>query len=248
LTTLYYLLFAHRSPIWLAPVALFLTLAVLLLTLWDGRRRPQAERKIEAAFWFCLVVPIVLVIMVSWLVRPIYLERSFAVSAPALMLLLSRGMVAAPKRSPAPYLGIALAITFVITLVMHAVTPDPVKPPLREAARMIEQNFEPQDVSLHLQDASTIPALWYTPEIPHLFEQNGTAWVLPQDRRHFGGDTADWQAAMVGADRLWLTVMPGYNDAKQEAVFQNIDSTYPRLMAQDWGEIQLYLYNLRGAE
>jgi hypothetical protein len=111
---------------------------------------------------------------------------------------------------------------------------------------MIQQNFKSQDVSLHLQDASTVPALWYTPEIPHLLEQDGNAWVLPQDRRRFGGDMVDWQTGVQNADRLWLTVMPGYTGPEQETVFEAIDSAYPRLMMKDWGAIQLYLYDLRG--
>jgi len=43
-------------------------------------------------------------------------------------------------------------------------------------------------------------------------------------------------------------VMPGYNGPEQEAVHQAIEAAYPRLMMKDWGAVQLYLYDLRGAE
>jgi hypothetical protein len=52
-----------------------------------------------------------------------------------------------------------------------------------------------------------------------------------------------------GADRLWLTVMPGYNGTtEQVAVRQAIEATYPQLMVEDWDSVQLYLYDLRGAK
>ena len=58
----------------------------------------------------------------------------------------------------------------------------------------------------------------------------------------------DWQSALAGADRLWLTVMPGYNGPEQETVHQTIDATYSRLAMQDWGAVQLYLYDLQGTQ
>jgi mannosyltransferase len=248
LTTIFYLLFAHRSPVWLVPLSLFLTLAILLLTFWDGRRRSKSDRHIEAALWFSLVIPILFVIIISWLIKPIYLERSFAISSPALILLLARGATAAPRGSPTPYLVGALAIPVLITLVAHITTPDPAKPPVREAVQALAEDFVPGDVSLHLQDASLAPAFWYSPDQPHILEQQGQVWLLPSDHRLLGGDVLDWKVAVKGADRLWLTVMPGYNGPKQTAVHQAIESTYPRLMMEDWGAVQLYLYDLRGVK
>lgn len=249
LTTIYYLLFGHRAPIWLVPIGLFLTLAVLSLTLWESRGRPKPEQRSELALWFSLVIPIAMVMLISWLIRSIYLERSFAVTSPALVLLLARGGTAAPRRSPTPYLVALLAVPVVVTLVMSAVTSDPAKPPIREAMRILEAGFTPGDVSLHLQDASCVPALWYAPDVPHLLaDVPGAAWTVAATHRLFGGDVVDWQSALLGADRLWLTVMPGYNGLKQVAVHQTIDGTYPRLAMEDWGAVQLYLYDLRGAE
>jgi hypothetical protein len=90
--------------------------------------------------------------------------------------------------------------------------------------------------------------VWYAPGVPHVLEQQGLAWILPSDHRLFGGDVLDWQVAIEDANRLWLTVMPGYNGPEQEAVYETIESTYPRLMTEDWGPVQLYLYDLQGAK
>jgi mannosyltransferase len=249
LIAIYYLLFGHRTPIWLFPFALFLVLAALVLTLWEGCRRPKPEQRSELALWFSLLIPILIVMAISWLIRSIYLERSFAVGSPALALLLARGATAAPQRSPTPYLVALLAIPVVITLAVNVITPDPAKPPVREAARMVAAGFVPGDVSLHLQDSSYMPAVWYTPEISHLLaDVPGALLTTVRTHRVFGGDVVDWQAALVGADRLWLTVMPGYNGPEQEVVRRTIDATYPRLAMEDWGAVQLYLYDLQGTK
>ena len=247
LTTIYYLLFVHRSPGWIFPIAIFLMLTVLILTLWESRRRPLPERKLELSLWLSLVTPIVIVILISWLIRPIYLERSFAIASPALILLIARGAMAAPRQSPTPYMVVTLLIPVVVTLIINIKTPDPAKPPIREATRMIEADFASGDVSLHLQDASFLPATWYTPRIQHILIEQGVAWLPVADHRLFGGDVLEWQSALKEADRLWLTVMPGFIGPEQKTVLDMIEATYPRLNRWDWGAVQLYLYDLRDA-
>ena len=249
LTTVYYLLFGHRTPIWLFPFSLFLVLTILILTLWESRRRPQSERNLELALWLSLSVPIIIVLIISWGIRPIYLERSFAVTSPALVLLLAHGIVAAPRLSPTRFLAFLLMGTIIVTLTSHILTPDPAKPPVREAARITSANFAAGDVNLHLQDASFMPAVWYAPTNPNiLIDVPGAASTVVATHQLFGGDVLDWQTAVQGADRLWLTVMPGYTGPEQEAVHQAIEATYPQLMMKDWGAVQLYLYDLRGTE
>lgn len=246
LTTIYYLLFAHRSPIWIFPIGLFLTLTALLLVFWEGRRI-KTEHRFELALWFSVLVPIVTVTIISWLaIRSIYVERSFAVASPALVLLLARGTLAAPRWSPTPYLVALLLFPIIVTLITNVSTSDPAKPPVREAMLVIEKDFASHDVSLHLQDASGIPALWYNPGIPHILaDVPDSAFIFASTHRLFGGDVSRWQSTLDGADRLWLTVMPGFTGPGQIAVQEEIQTTYPLLMVKDWGSVQLYLYDLQ---
>lgn len=245
LTTIYYLLFGHRTPIWVVPIALFLVLATLVLTLWEYRRRVSQNHNFEMALWLSLLTPVLTVMAVSILSpRSIYVERSFAVTSPALMLLLARGSTAAPKMSPTPYLMAALLFPAVVTLATHYTTPDPAKPPIRSVIETIEADFASGDVSLHLQEASGVPALWYTPLPQRVVDVPGATFTGPITHRLFGGDVVDWRQAIAGADRLWLTVMPGYTGEAQLAVHQAIEQTYPQLLMKDWGSIQLHLYDL----
>jgi uncharacterized membrane protein len=245
LTTIYYLLFGHRSPLWLVPVGLFLTVAVLVLTLWESRKRTREQRALEAALWLSLLVPIALVMAISWLIRPIYLERSFAIGAPAIVLLLAHGAVGAPRRSPTPYLAALLALPIMVTLASSVLTSDPAKPPVREAALTIGANWREGDASLHLQDASEIPALWYTPGLPHqVVDLPGATWTIVETHRLFGGDVKPWQDALARADRLWLTVMPAHEDQERAALHREIDLEYDLLVVHDWQGVQVYLFDL----
>lgn len=252
LTTLYYLIFAHRSPVWIAPVGLFLVLLILTFALVDLRRRHADDgRPFEIALWGCVILPIVGVAIISVLApQSIYVERSFGVSTPALILIMARGFVAAPRLSPTPVLMVALVIPVAITLGAHYVTPDPAKPPVREATQVISAGFEAGDVSLHLQDASCIPALWYADDITHtLVDVAGARLIFApiQPSELFGGAVQDWDTAIEGKQRLWLTVMPGYiGDPAQQALFERVEATYPRLDSWDWGSVQVYLYDLQG--
>jgi len=187
--------------------------------------------------------------IISWLIRPIYVERSFAFTTPALALLLARGAIAAPRQSPTRYLVALLTVPIVITLAAHVITPDPAKPPIREAIRVVEAGVDPGDVILHLQDASFMSAAWYAPDVPHLLiDVPDALFIGVTTHRLFGGDVVSWQSALAKSNRLWLIVMPGYNGPEQIAVRQMIDASYPRLAMEDWGAVQLYLYDLSGLE
>jgi uncharacterized membrane protein len=248
-TTIFYLLFAHRSPLWMVPIGMYLSLAVLALVLLEIRRRPNSEGRWETALWLSVFTPIAIVMLVSWGIRPIYLERSFAVCTPALMLLLARGGTTRTTRSPVPFVLMALALPITVTLLAHLTTLDPAKPPIREAAQAIGANYRSGDVSLHLQDASCIPSLWYAPNVKHLtIDIPNAIWTPQQTHQLFGGGIAELESTLAGAKRLWLTVMPGYMSSEQWAIWDCINGTYPQVIERNWGAVQLQLYDLADIE
>jgi hypothetical protein len=215
--------------------------------LWESRKRFSETHRFELALWLSLLMPIAVVALISWFSpRSIYVERSFAVVSPALVLIFARGTIAAPRWSPTPYLLALLFLPIIVTLTNHITTPDPAKPPVREMAQVIATNFAPGDVSLHLQDASAIPALWYIPHEPQfLIDVPGSRFIFAATHRLFGGDVVTWQSELIDSKRLWLTVMPRFVGPQQKIVFEEIERSYPRLKMWDWESVQLYLYDLQ---
>jgi mannosyltransferase len=245
LRTLHYLLFGHIMPLWIVPVGLFLILSLVATVLLSVLRRR------DRVAWM-LVIVVSLPILVAWLVSlfvtPVYVERSFAVVTPALLLLLARGVMIAPRRSPMPYLGGALLVLMIVGTVLYHALPDPAKPPLREATATVAREALPSDEILHLQDASYLPALYYEPEkAGALVDAGQRLWLSPAIYGLLGGRVVqpdDVAAGDVASfERMWLTVMPGYVEAPQRA-FQSVsEDAFAVSRSWDWGaavQVQLY--------
>jgi mannosyltransferase len=241
LRTLHYLLFGHVMPLWMVPVGLFLVLALLAMgVLWVWRRRD----KVAQLLLLVLLVPIVVVLAVSLLITPVYVERSFAVVTPALMVLLARGVAIVPRRSPTPYLGAALAALMAVGTALYHVQVDPTKPPLREAAETVAREMQASDVVLHLQDASYLPALYYRPgEAGALLDAGQRLWLAPEVDVLFGGRVVQPEI-LPPSGRVWLTVMPGYLDPPQRAFLEAWEAARPPLRSWEWQAVQVRLYVL----
>jgi hypothetical protein len=258
LRTLHYLLFGHIMPLWIVPVGLFLILSLVAFELLSILRRRD-----RVAWMLVLIVslPILVAWLVSLFVTPVYVERSFAVVTPALLLLLARGIVISPRRSPMPYLGGALLALMAAGVVVYHALPDPAKPPLREAAATVAREALPSDEILHLQDASYLPALYYeSGRAGALVDAGQRLWLSPAAYGLLGGrvvraddaaagDAAAGDAAAGDAapfKRMWLTVMPGYVEAPLRD-FQGVsESALTATQSWDWGAaVQVRLYEDR---
>jgi mannosyltransferase len=243
--TLYYLLFGHVMPLWLVPVGLFLILGLLALGLL-----PSAKRRDRMAFALLsvILIPIALVMVLSALLTPLYIERSFALIAPALVVLLARCVAVAPRRSPTIYLGAALGLLLALGTVLYHILPDPAKPPLREAMATVERQALAGDTVLHLQDASYLPALYESPGSGGALADVGQRlWLPPKRYVLFGGRVVE-PGDLVSAGRLWLVVMPGYVESAQVEWLKQWDAEHGYLQLWDWGSVQVRLYALGSEE
>ncbi|HEC34676.1 MAG TPA: hypothetical protein ENI37_08195 [Chloroflexi bacterium] len=244
LTTLYYLLFGHVLPLGWVGIGLFLTLAVTALA---GLALARQDR--GAVVWpitLVVIVPLLLILALSFIAHSIYLERSFAVATPALMLLLAWAVANAPRRSPAPYLGAALAALMAVGAVLYHLRPDPAKPPLHEAVEVVAEGAETEDIRLHLQDASYLPALYYESErAGALVDVGQRLWLAPEVYTLFGGRVVT-AATLPTSGRVWLTVMPGYVGPAQAELLARWDAAHAPLETWDWETVQTRLYALEG--
>ena len=239
LRTFHYLLFGHVMLLWIVPVCLFLILSLLAIGgLGMVRRRSKAGGALVLVVW----TPILGVLALSLLVTPIYVERSFAVVTPALMVWLAYGVAMTPRRSLMLYLGAALAALMVGGTMLYHLRPDPAKPPLREAAALVTQEAQATDVRLHLQTASYLPALYYAPGAAGALVDTGQAiWLAPEAYRLFGGRIIR-SGELPASGRVWLTVMPGYLSSRQQDFLSRWEEVHPLVRSWDWGAVQVRLY------
>lgn len=246
LTTLYYLLFGHVVPPgwgWIrwgwVGVGLFLVLA---LVVFAGVRLARRGRRTDVwALLLVVVVPMLVILIVSFAAYSIYSERSFAVLTPALVLLVAWA-ADGPRRSPTPYLAAALAVLMVLGVGLHHFQPDPAKPPIREAVAVVAQEARGTDLILHLQDASYLPALYYTSSAAgELVDAGQTLWLAPEVYALFAGRVAR-SSDIAAADRVWVVVMPGYVGSSQAEWLARWQADHARLALRDWGDVQVWLF------
>ncbi|MFL7794400.1 MAG: glycosyltransferase family 39 protein, partial [Anaerolineae bacterium] len=168
LTTLEYLLFGHSTSevIWwwgVRVAAVLLVVAVVALEL--ARRRDRAWRRWGTLLLLSTLFPLFAVLAISWLAEPIYLERSFAMIAPFLILFIAQGVAAVPSRfSPTPWIGLLLVGLLAVGSGIYFAVPDIAKPPVREAMAVVAAGFREGDLCLHI-DETYLAALVYEPEL-----------------------------------------------------------------------------------
>jgi 4-amino-4-deoxy-L-arabinose transferase-like glycosyltransferase len=253
-TTLYYMLFSHVFPpeFWVAP-GFFCVVGMLALSmlLWArGHHVSRLRRSTVTGLLLVIWIPILFSLVFSWIFRPVYIERSFVICVPSLVLLFAFGALESPKLSPTPYVAVGFTLLLILGAVFYVVRPDPTKPPIRDAVETVVERMQEGDVSLHLQGASYFPALIYSPMHAGALLDVGQRprWGSKKTYQPLGGDVVTLDEALPGAGRLWLTVMPGFNGENQRRAAESMAAQCVLLEVWDWGRIQLYLYDLGNCE
>jgi mannosyltransferase len=246
--TLDFLLFSHTTPLQLIPVALFLTLSIFILVTWAVFRAPGEVRRWLLLLLALVLTPIFLVLLLSWTIGPIYLDRSFSLVTPAYILLLGWGLAHPPRSSPLPLLYGGLAIVAAISLGNHYLKPDPAKPPFREVGKVLRSNWQDNDVLLNLHDSSYLPLRYYAPELEsYLLNNDPDGWLPSHTWKWAGQRVSSLDEIVDGKSRLWIVVMTGRIDDQQEEVLAQAASRYERNGEWTWSSVdsvQLWLCRL----
>lgn len=257
--TLDYLLFGHTTPAPLVPAALFFTLSVLaLVTLGAFRARGEGRRWVLLLLALMLT-PLLAALILSWLLDPVYLDRSFSLVTPAYMLLLGWGLTHPPGdvwgRRLLRLLYAGLIGVAVISLGHYYLTPDPAKPPFREVGAAVEEQWREGDVLFHLHDSSYLPLLYYAPvaaEDSCLLNIDPEAWLPPYTWAWAGRRVSSLEEAVAGRERLWIVVaeseISGGLGERYENLLERLDASYSCGQARTWVAVTLRCCDLSPAD
>ncbi|MGC9335206.1 MAG: glycosyltransferase family 39 protein [Anaerolineae bacterium] len=248
LTAIHLLLVGYSITPRLMPVALFSSLAVFVITLWEAgrtiRRRSGAWRPLVL---LSLVVGIALLGPFGVArIQPIFLpERTLLIALPSMLLLIAWGMTEVERRTPLPVLGVGLAVVMVVSLWGYYSHPDFQKPPLRQAAMLIQERFEPGDAVLHTSDGSYLPFLVCL-DHPDGFLLQGDPDPRKSEAvyRMWGGHLVDKGDLHGRFDRLWLVVALDHSVEFQRDALAWFESRYPLLARHDVEGIGVHLLHL----
>jgi len=249
LKTLDYLLFSHTLPLSLVPAALFLTLSILTIVVWGAVRARGEFRRWLLLLTGLVLVPMLLALLISWLIGPVYLDRSFSLVTPAYVLLLGWGLAHPGRGSPLRLLYGGLAVLVAISLGNHYLKSDPAKPPFRDVGVVVREGWQEGDVLFHLHDSSYLPLLYYAPEAEsYLLNNDPDTWIPPYTWEWAGQRVFSLDEVVAGRRRLWLVVVPGVLGERQTELLARVATWYTWREEWTWGSVELRLYDLRDVD
>src|SRR5260221_681667 len=167
ITTLTFLLFGMTLPAGVDVIGIVVLICALAIGALDMLRR--ASRQTRNLWLFCVVVIalVLLSIMIVSVARSsIYLDKSFALLSPFLIVVLASSAAYARRPSPAPILIAGLAALMLVGILNHALLPDPAKPPFRQiAADLVQQPDATVTPILYLHDSVGLSMDYYAPQL-----------------------------------------------------------------------------------
>lgn len=227
------------SPVLLSLLMLFALIAVVALAKSKGQR----AKLYVLSLW--LVVPIVLPLLISQLVVPIWFDRYSIAVLPALYLLAAQGIrtVSGVGAVRAYGWAVSLAALAVIGFFSAGVLQDNFeagKEPWRALVKYVEANAEPGDV-VFIGQKSEAPYDYYSRREDLVVEEVG----LGPDR------AAEVESEIKASDRVWLVIRgsrPGFRKKvkarlDEEATYERV---YNRLYIKNRGGLlELTLFEKR---
>jgi mannosyltransferase len=166
------------------------------------QRRGDADSLILllSAYW----CPMLITFLISqW--RPVYLERSLMVAAPALYVFLAWGATRTRERWANLVLLLLVALFAVNGLANWYFDPDFGKPPFRAVAEFLEEEACHQGPIVHTSDGAFLILLHYAPQCQHLLVRGDPSPQFPAETYElFGGQAIEKEE--VPTEDFWLVV------------------------------------------
>ncbi len=198
-----------------------LGMGAVLIGLLPGLYTSFRERKKDLVdfYWFWLLVaPLVGTLVFSLLVRPLYVDRYFMVSLPALLILVAYGWTRLPVKhlgSVALVVVVAVGMSNVLTT-LHDGTDE--RQGWREAAQYVEKDYRSTDGFLMSSQLALLSFSLY------FDDQNLLDRVILFDLPEAGPDGAparrEWETPV---SRLWVLYSNPNESLHNEGVLKNFD-------------------------
>jgi hypothetical protein len=218
-------------PEWFLPIALFTSLLTLVLVFYEVAKIARGNQVINLLLVFILLPPLLLFV-VSYLMRPLFVPRAFMVSSLIYYALAGRIVSDARKRS------IALLVCMLIVLPAIAVLPSQYsfesfpRSPFQDAANDLAFMSRNGDVIVHDNKLSYFPMHFYQPHLPQEFiadeqgSHNDTLAVGTQQAMSIF-PVPDLQTAVGNTDHVWFVVF-------KRAIEEYMSTGYPNHPQLTW--------------
>jgi uncharacterized membrane protein len=244
LTTLSFLLFGLSLSTVYAGMALFLSLALTVMTVLEllkTRRNGGTDRTL--LFPIVVVVAVIGLPHVIYFLRPFFLpERTMAAALPFLIVLISWGVTR--RKTPLMVLSY-IALTVMAWGSLLYLRSEPLKTPYHELMAFVVENWHPDDIVVHTSDFSYMPALRYAQLPRHVLLQGAPGAPKPEVAHQVvGGDQWRIEEVEQASGRIWLIVALVDNLEWQQEQADYFVANYTQLQRQNVGGVEVFLFQI----
>ncbi len=236
----------------LIAAALFACVLILVLAAWSLLKIARREKLPALGLLVCFALaPPILLFVLSYLIRPVFVPRGVIVSATALVILLALGASRAPRVARAGVVVGALLMALLFLPFYYANYGEWRRAPFAAADAFLRAQRRDGDVILHDNKLSFFPMHWYDRALPQAFladppgSDNDT--LAPASQAAMDLYPVEMDAAARGAARVWFVI---FDTALQEARgahpnLARLDAQFQRVQEFRYGDLDLFLYAAR---
>ncbi len=238
-------------PTWLLPLALFASLALFALAIFETTR--AMKRGAPAALGMLLafaIVPPVLVLLVSLLFRPVYVTRGIILSSLAYYILLGWLASRLRPRVEVPLI-LACAILVAFALNYQSAYAEFPRSPYRAADAFLRANARGDEAIVHDNKLSFFPMRYYDPTLAQTFiadPPHATSNTLTrgaQDALRIYPTALE--DATTRRSRVWFVIFQRALDEAQaeQRASENkawLDARFKQISLTQFNDLNVYLY------
>lgn len=239
-------------PPWLIAVALFASVLVVVLVVWGllKLKRREVLPALSLMIFFVLVPPVVLFVL-SYSMRPVFVPRGAIVSSCAFVIL--SGTVVAYASKPVRFgVGAAvLALALMLLPFYYTVYGEWRRAPFAQASAFLRAQTRAGDVVLHDNKLSFLPMHLYDRALAQVFladppgSDNDT--LAPASRAAMDLSPLDMDAALNGKARVWFVIFQTAIDEAQgnHPNLAQLEARFQRIQELHYGDLDLFLFAAR---
>jgi mannosyltransferase len=155
-------------PEWFLPIAVFTSLLTMTLVFYESVKIARGNRNIQALLLFTLLPPLLLFI-VSYMMRPLFVPRAIMLSSLIYYALAGRVVSEARNRVIAPLLCLLIILPAVVSLPSQYTFESFPRSPFKTAADDLASLRSNGDVIVHDNKLSYFPMVFYQPLLSQEF-------------------------------------------------------------------------------
>jgi 4-amino-4-deoxy-L-arabinose transferase-like glycosyltransferase len=250
------LVFITNTPLPASLIAGALAMVLIIVVIGIIQTFRQARQPASAnglwIFYLSFAPPLFLFLLSQW--RAVYIERALLPSGAIFCIWLAWviNQTSLPRVAGYSLLGL-LGISSVIGIYQHVTYQDFPYGPFRELDRSLRQRMESQDVIVHANKLTILPALLFDRDLPQSFIGDApgspadTLATATQEVLNIEAEK-DIQSATQNAKRVWYIIYQRTFEELQDGGYstypdlQYLHSQYHLTSEESWNGVQVFLF------